>query len=194
MIIYVYNPATLPNGAQTYATSTGQMEPLYDNNFLPGQVGHDASYMRVVEAYKSKKQIDQQASNAIALYRTAYDTQENPTDSSLTPGLDFYNEYVWSSRGGTQEIKHSYTTSYDEVYTTSNSSSLTSKMKFHIKASSFGFPIADFTLRWTDKTKDSIKYSYNTTGSTSFDIAASFNGLETIPRCVIRRTTTRTSS
>ena len=55
-----------------------------------------------------KKQIDQQAFNALALYQTAYSTQDSPSDSSLTPGLDFYNEYVWSSRGGTQEVKHTY--------------------------------------------------------------------------------------
>ena len=54
---YAYNPATLPNGAQTYTTSTGQMQVVYDENFSSGQVGHDASYMRVVEAYKLKKQI-----------------------------------------------------------------------------------------------------------------------------------------
>ena len=71
---YVYNPATLPNGAQTYTTSTGEMEVLYDENFSPGEVGHDASYMRVVEAYKLKKQIDQQAFNALALYNAAYNT------------------------------------------------------------------------------------------------------------------------
>jgi len=179
MLHYGYNPATLPNGAQTYSTSTGQMEPIYDGNFSPGQVGHDASYMRVVEAYRLKKQIDQQAYNALALYQTAYNTQESPTDSSLTPGLDFYNEYVWSSRGGTQEVKHTYSTSFDEVYTTSSSSSLSTKMAFNIKVHSFGFPIADFTLKWTDTTKDSVKYSYNTTGTTSFDVAASFDGIET---------------
>ena len=179
MIHYVYNPATLPTGAQTYATSTGQMEPLYDGNFSPGEVGHEASYMRIVEAYRLKKQIDQQAFNAIALYQTAYNTTESPADSSLTPGLDFYNEYVWSARGGTQEVKHTYATSFDEVYTTSSSSSLATKMKFNIKVHSFGFPIADFTLKWDDTTKDSIRYSYNTTGSTSFDVAASFDGIET---------------
>ena len=69
---YVYNPATLPTGAQTYTTSTGQMEPLYDKNFSPGEVGHDASYMRLVEAYQIKKQIDQQAFNSVALYQAAY--------------------------------------------------------------------------------------------------------------------------
>ena len=63
---YVYNPATLPTGAQTYATSTGEMQPLYDKNFSAGEVGHDASYMRVVEAYKLKRQIDQEAFKALA--------------------------------------------------------------------------------------------------------------------------------
>ena len=35
MVGYAYNPATLPSGAQTYTTSTGQMEPVYDGNFSP---------------------------------------------------------------------------------------------------------------------------------------------------------------
>ena len=89
MIGYAYNPATLPTGAQTYTTSTGQMAPVYDGNFSPGEVGHDASYMRVVEAYQIKKQIDQQAFNTLALYQTAYSTQDSPSDSSLTPGARF---------------------------------------------------------------------------------------------------------
>ena len=75
---YVYNPATLPTGARTYTTSTGQMVVLYDENFSPGEVGHDASYMRVVEAYKLKKQIDQLAFNTLALYQTAYGTKGGP--------------------------------------------------------------------------------------------------------------------
>ena len=74
-------PRRLPTGAQTYTTSTGEMEVLYDENFSPGEVGHDASYMRVVEAYKLKKQVDQQAYNALALYQTAYNTNDSPTDS-----------------------------------------------------------------------------------------------------------------
>ena len=72
MIGYAYNPATLPTGAQTYTTSTGDMQLLYDKNFSEGQVGHDASYMRVIEAYQLKRQIDQEAANALALYNAAY--------------------------------------------------------------------------------------------------------------------------
>ena len=75
---YVYNPATLPTGQQTYTTSTGQMQVLYDGNFASGNVGHNASYMRVVEAYQLKKQIDQESFNAIALYQTAYSTRAVP--------------------------------------------------------------------------------------------------------------------
>ena len=37
VIGYAYNPATLPTGAQTYTTSTGQMTPVYDGNFSPGR-------------------------------------------------------------------------------------------------------------------------------------------------------------
>ena len=68
-------------------------------------MGHNASYMRVVEAYQIKKQIDQQAFNAMALYQSAYGNQGALPDSALTPGLDFYNEYVWTARGGTQEVQ-----------------------------------------------------------------------------------------
>lgn len=176
---YVYNPATLPNGSQTYTTSTGQMQVLYDGNFSAGEVGHNASYMRIVEAYQLKKKIDQEAFNAIALYQAAYNTQDSPTDSSLTPGLDFYNEYVWSSRGGTQEVKHTYTTSLDEVYTTSTVSTQVFKLKFNLKLCVFGATIVDADVGYQNKSKDTIKYSYHTTGSTSFDIAASFDGIET---------------
>ena len=72
MVGYAYNPATLPSGAKTYTTSTGQMAPAYDGNFSPGELGHNASYMKVVEAYQVKKQIDLQAFNTLALYQTAY--------------------------------------------------------------------------------------------------------------------------
>ena len=179
VVNYVYNPATLPNGAQTYTTSTGQMQVLYDGNFSQGEVGHNASYMRIVEAYQLKKKIDQEALNAIAIYQSAYNTQDSPTDSILTPGLDFYNEYVWSSRGGTQEVKHTYTTSLDEVYTTSTVSTQVFKLTFNIKLIVFGAKVLDLDVGYQNKSKDTIKYSYNTTGSTSFDIAASFDGIET---------------
>ena len=178
VIGYAYNPATLPTGAQTYTTSTGQMTPVYDGNFSPGEVGHDASYMRVVEAYQIKKQIDQQAYNALALYQTAYSTQDSPSDSSLTPGLDFYNEYVWSSRGGTQEVKHTYTTSFDKVYTTTNANSADAKYSFNLKFGSTALTVVDFKLAYTMTTKGTFKYSYNNTATQSFDIAASFDGIE----------------
>lgn len=178
VIGYAYNPATLPTGAKTYTTSTGQMTPVYDGNFSPGEVGHNASYMRVVEAYQIKKQIDQQAYNALALYQTAYNTQDSPSDSSLTPGLDFYNEYVWSSRGGTQEVKHTYTTSFDNVYTTSNTNSADAKFNFNLKFGSTAITVVDFKLAYTMTTKGTFKYSYNTTATQSFDIAASFDGID----------------
>jgi hypothetical protein len=179
VVNYVYNPATLPNGSQTYTTSTGQMQVLYDGNFSPGEVGHNASYMRIVEAYQLKKKIDQEALNAIAIYQSAYNTQDSPTDSSLTPSLDFYNEYVWSSRGGTQEVKHTYTTSLDEVYTTSTVSTQIFKLTFNVKLIVFGYKVLDLDIGYQNKSKDTIKYTYQTTGSTSFDIGASFDGIET---------------
>ena len=94
MIGYQYNSARLASGASTWQTTTGQLSPLYDGNFSTGEVGHNASYMRVVEAYQLKKQIDQQAFNAMAIYKSTYANQGSLPDSTLTPGLDFYNEYV----------------------------------------------------------------------------------------------------
>ena len=176
---YVYNPATLPNGSQTYSTSTGQMQVLYDGNFSQGEVGHDASYMRVVEAYQIKKQIDQEAFNALALYQTAYQNKKDPNDPSLTPGLDFYNEYVWSSRGGTQEVKHTFSTTYDEVYTTTKIDTNVQELNFNVKLSGWYFIIGNVTGSWQHTYKDTLKYSYNTTATQSFDIAASFDGIET---------------
>ena len=158
---YVYNPATLPTGQQTYTTSTGQMQVLYDGNFAPGDVGHNASYMRVVEAYQLKKQIDQEAFNAIALYQTAYSTQGSPTDSSLTPALDFYNEYVWSSRGGTQEVKHTYATSYNEVYTLTTASTIVNDNAFNIKLTAGGADHYRLQNQIFTQTKDTFKYSYH---------------------------------
>jgi hypothetical protein len=185
VIGYAYNPATLPNGTQTYATSTGEMEPLYDKNFSSGEVGHDASYMRVVEAYKLKQQIDQEAFQAMALYNTEYqedkdkqDTSTAPTDSKFTPGLDFYNEYIWTSRGGTQEVKHTFTTTYDEVYNITSGNTTLWNLNFEVKLNSVGFTIGDIKGAYTNTAKYTAKTSYNTTGTTSFDITASFDGIE----------------
>jgi len=175
---YVYNPATLPTGGQTYNTSTGDMQVLYDKNFSPGTVGHDAGYMRVVEAYKVKRQIDQQAFNALALYHAQYSDNAWPTDSRLTPGLDFYNEYLWTSRGGTQEVKHTYTTTYDEVYNTTSGHSAVANVNFNIKLSAVILTIIDFKFAFTYTSKFAIKSSYNTTGTSSFDITASLDGIE----------------
>jgi hypothetical protein len=178
VIGYAYNPATLPTGAQTYATSTGEMQLLYDKNFSVGEVGHDASYMRVVEAYKLKRQIDQQAFQALALYKTEYDDKDEPNDPRLTPGLDFYNEYIWTARGGTQEVKHTFTTTYDEVYNTTSGHTSIWNINFEVKLNDVGFTIGDIKGAYTNTFKYAGKNSYNTTGTTSFDITASFDGLE----------------
>jgi hypothetical protein len=256
VIGYAYNPATLANGTQTYTTSTGQMTPIYDGNFDEGSVGHEASYMRVIEAYQLKKQIDQQTFNAIALYRTAYQNSTesltaslpygallqdalqpvndllppgipglpaldpgqllstafgplaNPLQlltsgaqaatnlvqqflglgggnspgvdpsSILNTGLDFYNEYVWSSRGGTQEIKHSITSTFDQVYTANNLSSNSSKTNFELKLAAAFLTVFDIKVSNTQTQKQTMKYSYNNTASVSFDITASFDGIE----------------
>jgi hypothetical protein len=179
MIGYAYNPATLAAGQQTYTTSTGQMEPIYDRNFSPGVVGHDASYMRLVEAYQFKKQIDQQAFNSLALFNTAYSNTGNLPDPSLTPALDFYDEYVWSSRGATQEVKHTYATSYEEVMTTGGSTTSVNTETFNMKLASVYLTLLDLSVKYDSTTKDTWKYSYTTTATSSFDIAASFEGIET---------------
>jgi hypothetical protein len=262
MIGYAYNPATLPNGTQTYTTSTGLMTPVYDGNFDQGSVGHDASYMQVIEAYQLKKQIDQQTFNAMALYKTAYQSSTddltatlpfgmigdaigdsiselgpppgllpegipglpaldpgqllstafgplgNPLQllttsvqdttnliarflglgggnspgvdpsSLMNTGLDFYNEYVWSSRGGTQEIKHTISSTFDQVYTANNVSSSGAVTNFECKLSAAFVTVFDIKQGNTRTQKQTMKYSYNNTSSTSFDITASFDGIE----------------
>jgi hypothetical protein len=181
VIGYVYNPATLPDGAQTYGTSTGEMQVLYDGNFSSGEVGHDASYTRLVEAYRLKKQIDQGTYNALALYQSAWgaNPKESPSDPSLTPALDFYNEYVWSSRGGTEEIKHTFVTSYEEVYSTKKITTNVQDLHFNLKLYGVSVLLGGVDGAWQHTYKDTYKYSFHTTGTTSFDITASFDGIET---------------
>ena len=179
MIGYVYNPATLPSGAQTYTTSTGQMEPLYDGNFAQGVVGHNASYMQLVEAYQIKKTIDQEAFNSLALYNSAYSTQKGLPDNPLTPALDFYDEYVWSSRGATQEVKHTYSTTYEEVLTTGSSNTLANTLTFNIKSVCGPVTELDASAAWDHSTKNTYKYTATNTATASFDITASFDGIET---------------
>ena len=183
MIDYVYNPATLPSGAQTYTTSTGQMEPLYDGNFSPGVVGHDASYMQLVQAYQVKKQIDQQTYNSLARYNTVYQAAVNGSaermpDSSLTPALDFYDEYIWSSRGATQEIKHTFTTTYEEVLTTGNSNMQSNALTFNIKLAVAAYTLVGLQFVWTHTWKNTYKYTATNSATSSFDITSSFDGIE----------------
>ena len=178
MIGYAYNPATLPSGAQTYTTSTGQMSPLYDKNFAAGLVGHDASYMQVVQAYQVKKEIDQQTFNTLALYQAAQGNQDPLPDPNLTPAFDFYNEYVWSSRGGTQEVKHTASTTYNTVYTTSDMHSAAAQFSFNAKITAMFVTVADAAFKYTMTNKNTIKYSYTSSATSSFDVAASFAGIE----------------
>jgi hypothetical protein len=196
MIGYAYNPATLPDGAQSYTTSTGEVGPLYDANFSQGLVGHDASYMQLVNAYQVKKQIDQEAYNTLALYSSAYQTEHEENDSllalidplyqaagnlpdpSLIPALDFYDEYVWSSRGATQEVKHTYTTTYQEVLTTNRASSTATSMTYNAKIGAAFLTVLDATTTADLTTKDTWKYTYTGAVTSSFDVTASFAGLE----------------
>jgi hypothetical protein len=177
-LAYAYKPATLPTGARTYTTSTGELEPVYDGNFDQGQVGHNASYMRVVEAYTLKRQIDQEAFTALAQYKTEYGKQADASDPVLIPALDFYNEYVWSSRGGTQEVKHTYTTTYDEVLLAGSTNGWSLSGTFDVKLDVFGSRVLTLGLGYTHGWKWTHRYSYNTTGTSSFDITASFDGIE----------------
>jgi hypothetical protein len=155
------------------------MEPLYDGNFSQGVVGNDASYMQLVEAYQIKKTIDQEAFNSLALYNTAWGNQENQIDPSLTPALDFYDEYVWSSRGATQEVKHTYTTNYEEVLTADNSHTVGNTITFNFKLMAETVLVATFKAAWNNNTKNTFKYVYTSSAQSSFDVAASFDGIET---------------
>ena len=181
MIGYEYNPASLASGAKTWLTSTGQLSPVYDGNFEQGEVGHNASYMRVVEAYQFKKQIDQNAFNAMALYASTYNGGNNPgglPNNALTPGLDFYNEYVWTARGGTQEVKHTYTTNYEEVQVTTKTSTLDVKVDFNAKVSAGGSQVLNLQGGYEYVKNHTQKFSVTYSGNVQFDIAASFDGIE----------------
>ncbi|GLQ91517.1 beta strand repeat-containing protein [Dyella acidisoli] len=178
MIGYQYNAARLASGVTTWQTTTGQLSPVYDGNFSQGEVGHNASYMRVVEAYQLKKQIDQQAFNAMALYQSTYNSQGSLPNDALTPGLDFYNEYVWTARGGTQEVKHTYTTTYEEVLTTTQSSSLDVKVDFNAKVSAGGSQVLGLSggYEWVQSHTKKFQVTYS--GNVQFDVASSFDGIE----------------
>jgi hypothetical protein len=183
MIGYQYNSAHLASGATTWQTSTGQLSPAYDGNFSQGQVGHNASYMRVVEAYQIKKQIDQDAFNIMAKYQSTYNHDGKNGSSSLpdpdlTPGLDFYNEYLWSARGGTQELKHTNSSTYEEVSTMTKSTSLDVKLDFNAKFSAGGAQILGLSGNQTWSRGTSNTYNITYTGSASLDVSASFDGIE----------------
>ena len=175
---YVYNPATLSNGSKAYTTSTGEMRVLYDKNFSPGSLGHNASYMKLVETYQLKKKIDQEAFRALALYNAAYSDDSDATNPNLTPGLDFYNEYVWNAHGGTQEVKHNYTTTFDTVYTSSSSFGINQTLGVDAQITVVAEGIVDLTLAEKFTYKHGSKKTYRTTGMSSFDITASFDGIE----------------
>jgi len=178
MIGYQYNPASLASGAKTWQTSTGQLSPVYDSNFATGEVGHDASYMRLVEAYQLKKQIDQQALSAMALYQSTYNSLGGLPNNGLTPGLDFYNEYLWTARGGTQEVKHSYTTNYEEVMVTTQSSSWDVKLDLNAKVTAGGSQV--LALQYGNEWQQSHtkKFTVTYSGNVQFDVTANFDGLE----------------
>ena len=179
-ITYGYNPATLPTGQKTYTTSTGEMDAVVDGNFSSGELGHNASYMRVVEAYTLKRQIDQEAFTALGIYNTAYN-QSNPPDGNdpeFIPALDFYNEYVWTAGGGTEEVRHTYDTTYEEVLTSSSGTNWSANGIFDIKLAIGGAKVLNFGIGYGHSDKQTTKYSYSTGASEKFDVTASFDGIE----------------
>ena len=178
VIGYEYNSARLASGATTWQTSTGQVTPAYDGNFSQGEVGHNASYMRVVEAYQIKKQIDQDAFNTMALYQSTYDGNGALPNPALTPGLDFYNEYLWSARGGTQEFKHTYASTYEETSVMTKSSSYDIKVDFNAKFSAGGAQLLGLAGSQDWGWGSSHNFTITYTGTASLDIAASFDGIE----------------
>ena len=80
----------------------------------------------------------------MALYASTYNGGNNPgslPNNALTPGMDFYNEYVWTVRGGTQEVKHTYATNYEEVNVATKTSSLDVKLDFNAKFTAGGMQV-----------------------------------------------------
>ena len=99
-------------------------------------------------------------------------------DPSLSPALDFYNEYVWSSKGGTQETKNTNTTSYTEKLTTSSWHSNVFKLAFNAKLTIWGVKAVGLDIGYQNYSKDTHTYSFSSTGETTFDVAASFDGID----------------
>ena len=114
---------------------------------------------------------------------------------ALTPGLDFYNEYVWTARGGTQEVKHTYTTTYDEVYNTTSGSRSIVNVQLQRQADAAGGVTSldlKFAYTHTDKyaTKYELQHDRARRRSTSPPRSTASRATR---RCATRRTTTRTS-
>ena len=174
---YVYNPATLPTGQRTYNTSTGQMNVLVNKNFDPSALGNNASYMKIVDAYQRKRAIDLQTSNSLALYQSAWANTTNPNQAMVEP-VDFYNEHVWHSRGSTEEFKHSNSTSFNDVYTTTSVSSNAWNVNFGAKLGAVTLTILDAKFDQSHTSKVTTKYSYDGTASGSFDMKISYDGIE----------------
>ena len=105
--------------AQTYTHLDRPDAGAYDDNFCAGRRRPRRQLharRRGLQAQEADRPAGVQRAGALSERLRAPRTA--PPTRACTPALDFYNEYVWSSRGGTQEVKHTYATSYDEVYTT----------------------------------------------------------------------------
>ena len=101
-------------------------------------------------------------------------------DDTLTPGLDFYNEYVWTARGGTQEVKHTYTTTYEEVLTTTTSSTLDIRSGLQRQTHRRRIARCSAFLAGTSGTVSTARRNSRSriSGNVQFDITASFDGIE----------------
>ena len=75
-------------------------------------------------------------------------------------------------------MKHTYTTTYEEVLTTTQSSSLDVKIDFNAKVAAGGSQVLGLSggYEWVDSSTKKFQVTY--TGQVQFDITASFDGIE----------------
>ena len=120
----------LPTARRRYTTSTGEMEPLYDGNFYAGR----GRPQRQLHARSSRRTRSSGRSTSRRFTRrsriatdTAYATLR---DDRLVgrPDLATPHAGAWTSTtstsgrraAGRRRCKHTYTTTYEEVYTTTS--------------------------------------------------------------------------
>ena len=179
VIGYGYNPATLPTGAQTYATSTGEMQRAVRQQFLARRGGSQRQLHAGGRGLQLKKQIDQQAFNAMALYQSAIRTRRAAPRTRPDARLSISTTSTSGRRAAgprrsSTPMRRPTTRSIHQ-----RRSPRTSKADFNIKVYGASVLLGSITGGWQHTYKDTVKYSYHTTGTSSFDITASFDGIET---------------